>query len=128
MPDLKTVLRLNALSCVGFGALFIAVPGTVAAFLGAPPAPSWLVLATGVILIGNGVHLIWASRMEQLPRSLVLYFSSGDFGWVAGSALLLVLELWVTTPAGQVAATIVALLVGALGTLQLLSLRRTATP
>ena len=40
MAHINTILRLNAASCIGFGGLFLAQPGTVANFLASPPAPT----------------------------------------------------------------------------------------
>ena len=95
MPDLKTILRLNASSCLGFGALFLALPQFVATFLGSPPAPPWLIGVVGAALIVNGLHLLHASRRTLPPKILILYFSGGDFAWGLGTIALIASGLWI---------------------------------
>jgi len=114
---LATVLRLNALSCLGFGVLFGLVPGPVAAALGTPPV--WLVAALGAGLVGNGA-LLWLSvRGGRSPRRAeVLFFSLGDAAWVVGTLALIVAGIWIVTPGGRVAALVVGAMVGALGLAQ----------
>lgn len=118
MLALASILALNATSCVLFGVLFLALPGAVAAFLGTPPAPAWLIAAIGVILVVNGAHLAWAARQQRPRRALVLYFSGGDIAWVVATVALIAGGLWITTPGGIAAALIVAAGVGAMGVLQ----------
>ncbi|MFB9148228.1 hypothetical protein [Roseovarius ramblicola] len=111
---LATVLRLNAASCLGFGMLFLAMPGVVAAALGTPPA--WLIAVLGAGLIGNAA-LLWLSvRGGRVPRRAeVLFFSIGDAIWVAATLALILSGVWIVTPGGRVAALAVAVMVGALG-------------
>lgn len=112
--QLATVMRLNALSCLGFGALFALAPGEVAGFLGTAPALPVFVLGVG--LLGNGVLLWLAARAGRQPRRReVLFFCAGDLGWVAATLALIAAGLWITTPAGQAAALAVAACVGAMG-------------
>lgn len=118
MLALASILALNATSCVLFGLLFLTLPGAVAAFLGAPPAPAWLIAAIGVILVVNGAHLAWAARQQRPRRALVLYFSGGDIAWVIATGVLIASGLWITTSGGIAAALIVAAGVGAMGVLQ----------
>lgn len=124
MTALKTILRLNAASCIAFGALFVAAPHAVAAFLGVPPAPELVIRALGVLLVLNGVHLLHTSLRVSPPRALVLYFSAGDFLWVAGTALLIAAGFWITRPAGIAAAVVVAAAVGGMGFAQVMALSR----
>lgn len=119
MPSLKTILRLNAASCLGFGAVFLSLPGSVGAFLGAPPAPAWLLAALGAALIVNGAHLILASRQALPPKALILYFSAGDFAWVLATLGLIASATWITRPEGLIAALLVAAFVGWVGVSQL---------
>ena len=114
---LAMVLRLNAASCLGFGALFALAPGTVAAFLGS--APALLVLVLGVGLLGNGLLLVLSARAGRVPRRQeVLFFCAGDMGWVAATLVLVAAGLWITAPAGQAVALVVAGMVGWLGFMQ----------
>ena len=117
---LQTFLRLNAASCVGFGGLFVAVPGVVAGFLGAEPQIAPLVIrSVGAILVLNGVHLVWAAAQRAPARSLIVWFSLGDFCWSIGTIALVVRGGWITTPNGTTATALVAIFVGVLGLAQL---------
>jgi len=117
MKPLNLLLRLNAASCLGFGALFVLQPEAVAAFLGA--APALLVSIIGAVLIFNGLHLVLASLRKRVITLEIWYFSFGDLAWVTLTIWFLALGLFITTPAGAAAALIVAAGVGALGLLQL---------
>ncbi|GAB4543382.1 MAG: hypothetical protein Tsb0010_19910 [Parvularculaceae bacterium] len=131
MSRLKTILRLNAASCFGFGALFALAPASVAAFLSDTPAPGWLILALGLGLLANGAHLVLAASRAKLRAGEVLHFAIGDFLWVAATIALIVFGVWITTPAGIEAALAVALMVGAFGGLQIVGLqkmRRASSP
>lgn len=116
MFKLKTVLRMNAISCVAFGAIFTFFPSQVAAFL-APgnPAPEAVLLFLGVVLLINGAHLIWASTLVKPSRWAIFYFSIGDFAWVVGTFVLVVSGIWITSTDAIFAATVVAVLVGYFG-------------
>jgi len=126
MTSLKTILRMNAASCIGFGGLFVAMPGAVAAFLGSPPAPETVIWGVGLLLFLNGVHLLHTSSRGRPARALVLYFSIGDLLWVLATAGFIAMGLWITTPAGIAAAIAVAAGVGAMGLAQVAALKREA--
>lgn len=116
------VLYANGSSCLLFGALFLALPGGVSGFLGSPP--TWLIEVLGAGLILNGLHLVWAARRGPRRREL-LYFTTGDGAWVAGTLLLIVSGLWITTTPGILAAIACALPVGMFGVLQAKAAART---
>ena len=117
MTTLRYVMQANAASCLGFGVVFAAMPGTVAGLLGS--APMLVVLILGLGLIGNGVHLMLAARREDLRASEVVWFSVGDLAWFLGSMALLAAQLWVTTPLGTGLTWAVALGVAGMGLAQL---------
>lgn len=122
MSLLKTALRLNAVSCIGFGVLFSVVPGAVAAYLGQTrPAPSMVILILGIGLILNGIGLFLAARARHPSGPLVLFFSTGDFLWVLATIVLIVMGIWIETTAGIIAALLVAAVVGLFGLLQLIA-------
>lgn len=112
---LKTVLRLNAASCLGFGVLFLAAPGAVRAVLGS--APALVIAAIGAVLVLNGAHLMLASSRPARPAEL-RYFAAGDVAWVAGTLGLAASGLWITEPGGIAATVAVAAMVGCFGLLQ----------
>ncbi|CAA0103526.1 Uncharacterised protein [BD1-7 clade bacterium] len=123
MITLKNTLRINATSCIGFGLLFMLFSSTTNQFLSATePAPAIIIQVLGAILLVNGLHLLWASKLKTPSAILVMYFSVGDFLWVFLSAVLALLGIWIDTPAGIAATLIIALMVGTLGTLQLANL------
>lgn len=119
---LKTILRANAASCLIFGALFAVLPSAIASFLSANPPPVWLIAATGAILIFNGIHLLWISTKTPPTKWEIFYFSAGDFGWVAGTLILIAMNLWITNPIAIAVALGTATMVGLLGAIQLRAL------
>lgn len=122
MLSLQKVMRANAISCVAFGGLFALQPSLVATYLGgASPAPQLYILILGILLIVNGLHLLWASRTPLAKKELILYFSTGDYIWVIASVGLMVSGVWITTTGGVLVASAVAVMVGLFGILQMTS-------
>ena len=127
MFRLSNVLRINAASCLTFGAAFAIAPATVATFLGADAAaPTTVLRVLGGVLIINGLHLLWAAMMKAPARWLIVWFSGGDFAWVIGSLAVLASGQWVTTAAGIAVTLAVAAFVAVLGAMQLYACPRTA--
>ena len=121
MLSLKNIMRANAASCLGFGSLFTLLPEPVATFLGgASPAPHVFILMAGIVLIGNGLHLLWASSTPSPSKNLILYFSVGDFAWVIISIGLIFSGLWITSVEGELVTVLVAIMVGLFGVLQVM--------
>ena len=123
MKLLRTTLRLNAASCLIFGALFALAPQVVADFLGAPIATRWLP-ALGAALIVNGLHLLWVARAAAPHRLAVFYFTLGDLLWWLGTMALLASDTLITRPQGQAAALLVALMVAGFAVLQMWAIGR----
>lgn len=122
MTTLPLLLRLNALSCLGFGALFALAPDQVALVLG--DAPGWIILALGLGLIANGIHLMIESRLDP-PRAMwVIWFSTGDLVWWLATLGLVATGTWITAPLCQALALAVAAGVAGLGVAQLFALGR----
>ncbi len=120
MVTLKTALRMNASTCLGFGLLFVIMPASVAGFLSQhQSADKLLLMVLGAGLMAQGCHLIWASMQTAPSKALILYFSFGDFAWVLASIFLMILGYWITTPLGMLYSSLVAAMVGALGLLQM---------
>ncbi len=116
MHILRIVLRLNAASCLVFGAIFLLHPEATARLLGAPS--SLAILFVGVVLLFNGGHLVWASQRRQPRPAEIYYFTTGDLLWVSLTIVLVGTETFITTSEGIIASLLVAALVGALGILQ----------
>ncbi len=119
MITLRNVLKANAVSCIIFGLIFLIIPAKTAHFLSQTnPAPNLLISLIGIILIINGLHLVWASVQATHSKPTILYFSSNDFIWVALSIALIIGKVWITTPKGIAATLAIAMMVGVLGALQ----------
>jgi hypothetical protein len=129
MVTLQTVLRMNASTCLGFGILFAVLPSSVAQFLSpTDSAPNWVFVVLGVGLILQGVHLLSASFQTMPSKGLILYFSIGDFAWTLASLLLMIMGLWITSPLALIYATLVALMVGLLGLMQIKAYKNEYSP
>jgi len=117
MTSISLVLRLNAASCLVFGALFALRPDTVARTLGA--APPIVIVGLGSALLVNGVHLALVS-MRARPKHLeILWFALGDMAWWLASASLIASGIWITAVQGIALTIMTGLLVAGLGTAQL---------
>lgn len=117
MASLNNILRINAASCLGFGMVFLVGSGAVSAFLGT--IPTQVLIAIGVGLVVNGLHLGLASLRAAPRRAEIIWFSLGDLFWWMGSLLLVASAVWITTPIGLVSVLLVAMAVAALGVSQL---------
>jgi hypothetical protein len=83
-------MKANAISCIGFGTIFSLFYGEVSHFLDkSEQAPDMVFILLGIILIFNGLHLIWASLKSMPNKYLVLYFSIGDYIWVLATFYLI---------------------------------------
>ena len=109
MATLTAVLRLNALSCIGFGAMFVTLPEMIGTFLGQMPPNALLLI--GVALLGNGAQRTLASLRSLPLKPEIRGFSLGDLAWWIGSLALISTGTWITTPSGVMAAFGVALVV-----------------
>ena len=115
--QLRSTLRLNATTCVGFGALFALAPDSVGAFLDgfSPAILQWI----GIGLIANGLHLGFASTRKSIGRGEMIYFILGDLLWVLGSFVLAGLVPGVIHSLPAISATLgIAMVVGCLAVLQ----------
>ncbi len=117
MQPLRHTIRFNALTCAGFGLLFLFFAPVVSAFLGAFPE-LWLRIIGAGLTIHAG-HLVWASMRREILRLEVYYFSAGDMLWFLASLWVLVATPLVTDPAGAQATLAVAFMVAAIGLAQL---------
>lgn len=121
MVTLANVMRANAISCLLFGMIFLTIPIDVARFLDLHnPAPKFVMLALGVILMINGLDLIRVSRHSPPSKAQIWYFSLGDFVWTIMSLGLVFSKTWITTKDGIIVTLLVAVMVATFGILQLL--------
>lgn len=117
METLKTILRINAASCLLFGFIFTIWPQAVSQFLGAVPTALLFVLGVGLIL--NGLHLLGAAKRKAVLHLEIIWFSLGDLIWWLASLFLIAAGLWITTPFGIILTIIIGLFVAGLGIAQL---------
>ena len=127
MNQINTILKLNALSCLLFGALFVFMPETIIAFLAdTSHMPKLVLVALGVMLNLWGMLLIWLSNRDPLPNVLLLIVALGDFLWVVATVVLLLMQVWVNSSNGIAAAGLVAMLVGWFGLQQFQYYKKTS--
>ncbi len=117
MQSVRYLLRLNAATCAGFGALFVAWAADIALFLGAMPAAllQWI----GAALLLHSAHLLLVSTRQRIRDLEIYYFSSGDLLWFVASLWLVIASGMVTTTAGATVTLCVALGVAGIGIAQL---------
>lgn len=121
LSRIQIILKLNALSCLLFGALFVFIPESIIAFLSdttlnkSDQMPQVVMVALGVILNLWGMLLIWVSNRSPVPKMMLLLAALGDFLWVAATVIVLLMQMWVTSSNGMAVAGLVAMLVGWFG-------------
>ncbi|MBO1255895.1 hypothetical protein J3L16_09390 [Alteromonas sp. 5E99-2] len=119
MLSLKNIMAANGISCIGFGGIFIFNASTIANFLTVDNSIPLMVLkVVGLILVLNGIHLLWSSTRQRIKKWLMVYFCLGDMLWVITSLALVIFGLWITTIQGIVATIIIAIMVGYFGVMQ----------
>ena len=127
MNQINIILKLNALSCLLFGAMFVFMPETIIAFLADNNhMPQLVLVALGVVLNLWGMLLVWLSNRDPLPNVLLLIVALGDFLWVAATVVLLLMQVWVNSSNGIAAAGLVAMLVGWFGLQQFQCYKKTS--
>lgn len=116
---INDVLKINALSCLAFGSLFVFAPDPVTSYLsGSETMPQLVLLSLGVILNLYGLALLWLASKNPVPQTALLLVATGDFLWVIATIVLIQLKLWITTINGITAAGVVAIFIGWLGWIQ----------
>ena len=79
---LRTVLKLDAASCLGMAALVIPAAGALAAPLGID-APA--LTGAAISLIPIGLFILWLGMRREAPAALVQLVILGNIGWAAVS-------------------------------------------
>ncbi len=82
---LKRVLIIDALSCLGMGAMLIAGGGALADLLGLPAA---LGNGAGLALVPLGLFIFWLGTREAVHPALIWLVILGNVGWTVGSLIL----------------------------------------
>ena len=83
-PFLRTILKLDAASCLMMGAVL--VPGA-AALAGPLGMPAELLRGAGLMLLPLGLFIGWLGTRQAGPAALVWLVIVGNIGWAAASVL-----------------------------------------
>ncbi len=119
MSNINTILKLNGLTCLFFGALFVFIPQYIITFLSSTnPAPTVVLLSMGVVLNLYGLLLLWVGNQENPNNTLIKFIAVGDFLWVLMTAGLIISKTWITSTNGTTTAGLIAILVGWFGVQQ----------
>lgn len=117
---LRLALRANASfsTFCGAAAILAAAPLGRALGIGAP----FVLPSLGIQLLAFAAFLVWLSTREKVPVGLAIAVIVADLLWVVGSVPLVGADL--LTPAGDVVATVVAVVVGGFAALQAAGVQR----
>lgn len=96
---LRTILKLDAASCLGMAVLVIPAAATLQAPLG---IDSGVLRAGAAPLIPIGLFMLWLGTRREAPAALVWLVILGNLGWTAAS-LAAAGSLPGITPLGQAA-------------------------
>jgi hypothetical protein len=81
---LRTILKLDAASCLGMAAIVLAATGALSGPLGIDPT---MLRGAALSLIPVGLFILWLGTRRQAPAALVYLVIVGNVGWAAGSLL-----------------------------------------
>jgi uncharacterized membrane protein len=95
---LRGALGANALFSVSTGLLLVGPPEWTAAMLG--DVIPWMLRLIGVGLLLFAAFLVWVARRPESRAAYALLATGADLGWVAGSAVLLVLPVPIFSSTG----------------------------
>jgi len=121
---LQTVLRLDALTCVGSGVASIALGPMLSGALG---LSAGLLSGSGVALLAVGAFIVFAAAKTPALRWPVWVVVLGNAGWVLASVLLLVSGVEQPTALGIAYVIAQAFVVAILAELEYVGLRKTAS-
>ena len=79
---LRTILKLDAASCLGMAALVIPSAAALEAPFG---VASGVVAASAASLIPIGLFILWLGTRREAPPALVWLVIAGNLGWSAAS-------------------------------------------
>lgn len=84
-PFLRTVLKLDGLSCLGLAALILPLSVTLSPRMGLPAA---LLTGAAATLIPIGLFILALGLQTRASRALVMLVIVGNVGWAAASLLV----------------------------------------
>jgi hypothetical protein len=119
---LRRVLFVDAATCVATGALLSLDAGPLAPMLGLPAA---LLFYSGLSLFPIAAFMLWVTTRERLLGAGTWLVIAGNVLWVAGSALVLMVE--VPTALGYAFVIAQGVVVAFLAELEYIGLRKAAS-
>jgi uncharacterized membrane protein len=118
---LQRVLAVDACTCIATGALLAMAAEPLASMLGLSAS---LLLYAGISLVPIAAFIAWVGSRSRVPTAGVWLVIAGNVGWVAGSALVLLMSS--PTMLGYIFVVVQAVVVSALAELEFIGLRRNA--
>ena len=79
---LRTILKLDAASCLGMAALSLPAARSLAPIIGMDSAALGAAAAS---LIPIGLFILWAGTRREAPAAIVYLIILGNLGWTAAS-------------------------------------------
>ena len=119
---LRRVLFVDAATCVATGALLSLDAGPLAPMLGLPAA---LLFYSGLSLFPIAAFMLWVATRERLLAAGTWLVIAGNVLWVAGSALVLMVE--VPTALGYAFVIAQGVVVAFLAELEYIGVRKAAS-
>jgi hypothetical protein len=116
---LRTVLKLDAASCLGMAAMVLPFAAGLQAPLG---IDARILQGAAASLIPIGLFILWLGSRREAPAALVMLVIVGNLGWTTAS-LGVAASLAGITPIGQAAMTVQGLAVLALALAEWAGLR-----
>jgi hypothetical protein len=86
---LRTVLWLDAVTCVFTGLLLALLSAKLSAWLGLPEP---LLFYAGLVLFPTAAFMAWTATRPEMPKPAVWIVIGGNALWVLGSLLVLALS------------------------------------
>jgi hypothetical protein len=118
---LRNALRLDASVSAGAGVAYVAAVGPLSSWLGLPEA---LLLGAGVLLVAWGAALAYLASQPSVAPAAVWTVIALNAAWVADSILLLAVDGFSPSLAGQLVVAFQAAGVLGFAALQYAGLRR----
>jgi len=107
----RNTLKANSRFSIASGLIMTLLSGKVAEWLGIEP--NWIIIAVGVGLISFAVSVYYTATRDPLPEGQVKFIIVQDWLWVAGSAIILLLNPFDFSASGLWITGVVALIVAA---------------
>lgn len=121
---LRRALTADAIASAAMGLLLLSLPGTLSELFNLTRALQYV----GVFLVAYSAFVGWLALRPRPAAALVWTIIVGNVIWVAGSLVMLA-SAWIAPNAlGYAFVVAQALAVGVFAELQLIGVRRTATP